>query len=380
MMKKKAIAIFAALCLMAVLSLQMSKAAISYHFLAVNDSLLPFRDDMMPYISGDRILVPHHIFAGAEVWSVESRGFEEVRLYSGTRQVDFFVESGITQNQFGAELPWPSPMIIGNKFYVPLHQVCEYFGLDYELIEVGRSVIPGRQIWIIRIVSEARLSSSEFVNRYRNELLASYEEYFPPPSTDVSSPPETPEQLPEYTDVTIYLSFYGITPYTEQILGMLGTSFQYGYRAIFYASASDIQNSPGIIRKIAGTGHSIGIWLEEGSYDEYLEASAVLFEAAKARTVLVASDSADAMETAESHGLVYHSADLSIGGETPGTPTSLPPSPTTAAAVTNSLPTTPNQSRHIRFACTETTIPILQGLLSHLYTYNYTLAITNETT
>ncbi|MCL2046752.1 MAG: hypothetical protein FWG88_10270 [Oscillospiraceae bacterium] len=378
-MKKKSLTVIFVLCLIIVLLPIKTKAAISPHFIAVNDTLLPFRDDVMPYINGEQILVSHEIFSNVGVWSVSAGDFEEVRLYVGARQVDFYPESGLTQNQFGNELSWPAAQVIGGKFYVPLHQVCEYFGLEYQLIEIGRTVIPDKQIWIIRIISSARLSSTEFVNRYRTDILSAYDEYYAPP-TPIQTEISIMEPTPSYSDVSVYLSFHDISsPYISEIVDLLENSNPANYTVCFFLSANDIKNNPAMVRKLDGMGHVIGIWLQEGTYEEYLNTSALLFEAAKVKTVLISADiaEAEASEMAQMHGLSYWGASIHIGG-TPATPSSL--INWTAIAVTDALPTLSPDGFCLRFACNENAAAMLPSVFNHLYTYEYTVPAITETT
>ena len=216
-MRKMNVAIIIALCLSIAFIPTVSHAAVSPHFVAVNDTLLTFSDSTMPYVSGGVILVPYEILSIVGIWSLSSAGFDYVQLYRGSTQVNFYAERGVTEDQYGNVLAWPTTQRARGKFYVPLIQVCDYFGMSCEIIEVGRDVIPNRQIWLIRIISGAALSSSDFIARYRSEMLSAYNEYYgfsqpasPTPSEASPSPP-VEEPPPDYSDVTVYLSFNDVT-------------------------------------------------------------------------------------------------------------------------------------------------------------------------
>ena len=408
-MKKKIAVVIVALCLMAAIIPTVSRAEISPHFIAVNDTLLPFNDNTMPYVSGGLILVPYNILSMAGVWSAVSENLDQVKLYRGNLQVDFFAARGVTQDRYGNSLDWPAAMRIGTGFYVPLHQVCEYFSLRYELIEVGRSVIPNRQIWVVRIISGAALSSSDFVTQYRNNMIAAYNDYYASLSSsspgDTSQPPEE-ETPPNYSDITIYLSFSDITAGSaDRVLDLLDAGATSGYPSCFFVSEDDIVKNPGLIRKISAGGHTVGICLAEGTYEEYVKVSALLFEAAKIKTVLVtvcppetpAEENSDddetpvdmvsddneeapanelsdpaveaAIATADEYGLVYCGISWNFGYEESNE----------EADVTENFPTNSGERWNLMFTCSESTASALPNVLTFLRVYDYSVSGIVET-
>ena len=401
-MKKKIAITVAALCLMAAFMTVTSDAAISPHFMAVNDTLLPFSDSTMPYVSGGLILVPYGILAMAGVRSTASDDLEMVRLYISDLQADFFPSRGATEDGYGNSLGWPSSMKIGGSLYVPLYQVCEYFGIRFELIEVGRNVIPDKQIWVVRIISEASLTSSGFVNRYRNSMLNAYNEYYAaqPQASPTGGGEEPAEPPPDYSGVTVYLSFSGISSGSaEPILDLLSAGSVSGYPSCFFVSRSDIEENPGLVRRISAGGHAVGIYLDEGAPEEYLETSALLYEAAKIKTVLISAPAPDLSEedapdadgelsdseepaaappetaadaaaaTANECGLIYWGVSWDVAHE----------EEIDEDRLADILPTGSGERWNLAFDCSERTASILPGILAYLRTYNYTVSFINET-
>ena len=169
---KKAAAAIVVLSIMAAFAPAVSLAAITPYFVAANDTLLSFNESTMPYVSGGDILMPDRVFEGAGVWSTSSADREMVRLYRGNRYVDFFTESGETRSQDGNALNWPSARRTGRRFYVPLRQVCEYFGLTYQIIEVPSNIISEERMRIIRIISDSTVSGTSFVSTNERALRA----------------------------------------------------------------------------------------------------------------------------------------------------------------------------------------------------------------
>ena len=114
---------------------------------------------------------------------------------------------------------------------------------------------------------------------------------------------------------TVYLSFYDIN--AGQFALLLDIMDMSEFKCAIFVSGSEIAENADLIRRAAGAGHTIGIWLEEGSYDEYQATSNLLFEAAKIKTFFVsAGDDArqTAEETADANNLIYCHA-TSIYGE-----------------------------------------------------------------
>lgn len=368
---------------MAVYMPTISRAAIVPYFIAVDDKLLPFNDDTMPYISGGVIFVPSWIFREADVWSIAAEDLEWVRLYVGrSKYVDFLTGEGVTKDQNGSYLQWPAARRIGSRFYVPLQQVCDFFDLTPETTGISRDIIPQEQMQIIRIRSGGGVNGPTFVGLNKNAIRDAYNEYYAPPPTQppvptvspgVTSPPSpTEEPPPVYNDVTIYISFYDISAGgTDVVWELLNVTAESDYRFCFFVSANDIYTDPGLIRRIYGSGHTIGIWLEKGAYDEYVKTSALLYEAAKISTVLVSAD-----ETTEGfllsedlHGLIFWEASQSL----------IYDDTLSVEDVTAMISKERGERQNLMSSCSVNAALMLSGILSYLREYEYTVESITET-
>ena len=382
-MKKKIVTMIIVISILAAAVPTVSRAAVIPYFMAVNNTLLPFNDDTMPFISGGEILVPYGMFLGASVWPVASRELEQVRLHRGPNMiVDFFTSTGVTQDKYGNNLPWPAARRIGNRFYVPVKQVCDFFELTCEIVDISRDIIPQEQMRLIRIISEDALNYRTFVGMNSNAMRNAYNEYYappaPPPTTPVTSPsittpqPPVEEIPPTYNDVTVHLSFNDISAGgTEVLLELLDAYDSYGYQFCFFVSIMNINEDPGLIRRISGSGHMIGLWLEEGTLNEYSKASDLLFEATKIKTVLVSADDSDglAIPVAGDNGLVFW-----------GTSQSIVYSDTLSVEeVTSLLPTESGARKNLISTCSENAVLMLSGIFSYLREFEYTVVSITET-
>jgi len=347
-----------------------SRAAVTPYFIAVNDTLLPLDDSTMPLIHNGIYFVPYAVFRGVGIYSASSLRDSRVLLYRGDSSLNFQV-GGMTTDQGGNSLLWPSARRDGNRLYVPLRQVTEYFGLSYEIIEVSRDIIPDSDISLIRITSDAAIipNAVTFASMRGGYLRDAYNRYFATTGPDNDIPPV--DLPPDHSDVTVYLSFHDISSYgAARILDLLESPAAPGFRAGFFVSADDIINNPGLIRRIFGGGHAIGIWLAYGTYDEYLHASALLFEAAKITTIIVSADDATetATATADLHGLIFWDASISFASGNVTTP-----------GITGVISTVSGARQNLRFTCCESTASALPGVFSFLRTYSYTAGLITET-
>jgi hypothetical protein len=379
---KKAIPAIVVICIIVALVPLASLAVATPYFVAVNDTLLPLNEDTMPFVSGGQFFVPCKVFSDAGVWSLTYDEAGRARLYRGSRHLDFFTtQGGLTMDQDGRVINCPSAQRIGNRFYVPLNQVCSYFELTYEIIEVDQEIIPNEQMSILRIKSNAVFPDKTFVGVNRLALKAAYDEYYAPaPSATQPASPPTNEPLPPpvelpptYEDVTIYLSFCGVNAEgAMRIIEILDAPSASGYPSCFFISAAEIAKSPDLVRMISGSGHTVGIWLEKGTFEEYLNASALLFEAAKVKTVLVSSDETEvtAIYTADLQGLIFWGASRSFDAD----------GDFAEEPVTDAIPTESGEKCNLMFSCTEESASMLPTVLAHLSEYEYTVARITETT
>ena len=393
-----------------------SQASTAPYFIAVNDTLLPFDDGGALQIRGGEFYVPRGLFRNLGLWSFANAEREHARIYNADRHIDFYTLDGLTMDIYGNFLNWPPPYRAGSVFYVPLRHVCDYFGLSLEIISISRDIIPEQQMQLIRITAGNMHTqdSNAFVMANRDALRNAYYSHFSSQPGDTTRPPADPEPPPTYSDVTIYLSFHNLDAGNlGMILDALSHPDARGYRAAFFVSADEISGHAGLIRRIAGSGHAIGIWLEEGTAGEYLDASTLLFEAAKVRTVLVSADTYSwdldtagaaaettiettaetaaeaaikaaaetAMETARSLGLVFRGITRMFEpntGDTGGTSGGMAGN-LSGSAYAEIFPTESGSRHNIGFDCTDETASLLPDVLAFLSAHEYAAGRVSET-
>jgi len=369
-----------------------SRAAVTPYFVIVNETLLPFNESTMPFVSGGEVFVPiTGVLNDIGVWGVGDADRDFARVFRDMRYVDLHTRPGMTRtvNQDGIELDWPASRRVGRRFYAPLRQLSSFFGFTFQVEAIPREIIPERQMYAVRIVSGSVINAQTAIGMNRNAIREAYLEHFAPPSPSEppqpggadTPPPDVPYQPPPppveepqtYEDVTVHLSFYNLAAGSaEWILDLFDIQVESGFSVNFFVSAEDIFIDPGIMRRIAGTGHTLGIWLSQGTFEEYLEISRLLFDAAKMRTVMVsASEAASdaAMTMSQENGLIFWDSRQSIVDYTTQS----------LWEITATIPRESGASRHLMFPCSEDAAAFLPGVYSFLRNNSFSVERITET-
>lgn len=373
--KQKILVLLIAVSILSGLVLSSVSAANDVYFTAVNDEILPLKDETMPTYINNVLYLPFTVFSGEKlgVYFAPSSDLKKVLLFSGAKQLFFDAESGLTYDQHFQQLYF-SAISLNGTIYLPAQRVCGYFGLELSVLEYEPAPI-------IRIYNEdsVSLNNKTFPNYASNKLLLKkyYNDYTgadpgagasPSPGATPSTPTAPDQET--YKRVTIYLSFYNLSG--GMLDSILDLAADYGYRCCFFVAEDEVADNADALRRAAGEGHSVGIWLKTGTYAEYLEAAGLLYEAAKQRTLLVSSPEgarADAKNTAGEHGLVYwHPTRQYDASKTP-----LP------SFVTSRLSVLGGSRESLQFACTEGALHTIEYLMDYLKEKQYAVRRITET-
>ena len=143
------------------------------------------------------------------------------------------------------------------------------------------------------------------------------------------------------------------------------------YRFCFFVCEDDVMRDAGLIRRLSASGHAVGIWLTEGTYDEYMKTSALLFEAAKVKTVLVSAGSEVELDfrITDDNGIVFWDTSQSLAYD----------DSLSVDEVTEMISQESGARQNLISSCSENTALMLSGILSYLREYEYTVASINET-
>jgi len=365
-MKARILASVLALALALAIVLPAARATEDVLFSGLNNKLFPLQKETMPRYFSGVIYMPYTFFSSDDlgIYFASNSSEDTVLIYSSTKRLMFDVKTGAVTDHEGNQLS-PSAKKADGIVYVPLWLVCSFFGLEY-------SVITAEPADIIRVKSGSNvLNDRTFASFYKPTMQSYYDEYMgiaqPTPATPSSpAPTETPPET--YPGVTLFLGFFALDPgRTEAVLQQLSSA---RYRACFFATAEDARQNGDLLRRIAAGGHTIGVWLKEGTFEEYEEAARLIFEAVKIEPLIVSSEQASreaAAAMAQENKLIYWS------------PTRRYEKDFTLPGFTSQLSTRTGTRESVFFACSEKTVSLLSSILSYLRTREYTVRRITET-
>lgn len=301
-MKKRIFIIALCLCLLTAAVPMDATASGSVGFIAINDTLPP--ELINCFISyGGVIYVPGWLFAsyGFGIYYSFLSDNNTAHLYNSTSQLFFELSSGATYDANGNYYSLPAIMR-GGTVYVPLSYISSFFG------SFSYSFISTKYGNVLRLTDgRVVLPDAEFVNAASSLMKQYYDSYNSASSPDTTT--QTPgNYTPEHQGTDILLSFVGL-PSGE----LLDTLDDYDVRACFFLTADEVRSAPDLVRRIAGEGHSLGALCRYDAITEYALCSALIFEAARVKTILITAldDYAQrCSEIAKSNSLVFCAAGL----------------------------------------------------------------------
>lgn len=330
-------------------------------FLALNETVLDL--SQTPFFYNGTAFVPYTVFGNFKVYSSYFSSNNTISLYRSDRQLYFNLT---TAQVFDGNGNYYVTTIVRKNgvAYVPVPFVCNFFGLSWSYIEgIGYGDI-------LRITnSSSNMTDSEFVQAASSVMQPRYESYIQSLNTnsDPNKGNESSSDTESHADTPVYLSFEGL-PSTD----ILNTLDRFSVKAAFYLSPDDITADPDTVRRIYGSGHSIGILCGADAAADYALGSQLLLDAAQIRTVLVASapeNSSACNAFAQQEQLKYYSFDLDAA-DRHGYGLS-------TTNITNRIDNA-HRAMHLRFGVGESTQRVLGSILNYLNTNNYGLRLERE--
>lgn len=251
-----------------------SSASSTVYFTSINDNLRPLTADTMPTWSGGVLYVPYTVFlaqynGGFKLVDVDysyihTSTTHKLTLYTLQQMLTFDLKNGTCREEISGE-SYPAQAIMRNGIpYLPVVMVCNFFGLDFSYTAFSQG-------YLVRInndsvvLSDAKLidAASNLINRYLREYNQSINPA--PDTTTPTSPPSEPDES-NTTNVSTYLAFLckdgqGL----DQILSALDSA---GNQALFFFTPEALEQEDDLVRRILGTGHSVGILADGGTLDQ----------------------------------------------------------------------------------------------------------------
>lgn len=295
-------------------SASVSASAADVNLMAVNDRVLETTADNMPRTVGGVLYVPYTMLSYLDsginlgVNAMYSTTKRTVLVTDGQRAVTFDIQAGSAQDQDGGSVPVRA-MVRNSTVFLPIDWLCEYFGS----ISCSRPRTPYGTL--IRVTNSAVIHSDrDFVDAADSLLSSSLQRYLasgggggengPPPSEEpaVSEPPSGAE---------LYLALrWGAE--AEECARLLEGR---GLRALFLFAPEEVWAQDGLVRRLVGAGHTVGLALAgedvSGCLREAEEGRAALAAAARCSVLLVSAPGLgkkDRAELAEAGYVVWAAA------------------------------------------------------------------------
>ena len=271
----------------------MPAAAANLYFTGINDSVAPLTSSSMPYWSGGTLYVPYTVFDANQngvgvslgLYTSYNHRSHIVTIFNLKQMLVFDLERGTCRDDMtGAAYDARAVMRYG-KPYVPLYVVCSVFGLEYSYNQLSYI----SQGYLVRIKSaDAVLDDGLFIDRAReliNNRLRDYTQSLSPAETTPTIP-VSPSEPPEVDggNVATYLAFRCES--ADGLSAILNTLDGTGQYALFFLAPQVIEEEGGLVRRILGTGHSVGILAWEGEKEALGRGRLALEELAHTRTTL----------------------------------------------------------------------------------------------
>ena len=271
-------------------------------FTATNDNLLEL-DYMTAFVNGVPY-VPAKAFSAFGVYFDYFDSSSTALMYNGTKQIFFELTTGNTKDSYGTTYSVSAVFKYG-QVYLPVPWMCKYFGLSYQYI-TGNGY---GDVLRIKNGSEV-LTDSQFFDAATFPMRNRYNDYFG--KSDPASPTPSPTQStnPQNDNGSASLCFIGLP--SEKILDSFD---DYAFKACFFVTAEEASASPDIIRRIYGSGHSLGVYCKADPKTECEAAAEIIFEAASFRPTLITSPAAiyqSCVAYAAANGFAYFKPAIEI--------------------------------------------------------------------
>lgn len=294
--KRRVLPLLLAVLLFFGLSRPMTASASAIYFTSINDSVAPLTADTMPYWSGGVLYVPYTVFSartngigvGLGLDVSYNRSSSTVAVFNLKQMLVFDMNSGICRDEITGTIYNSRAIMRNGKPYVALNLVCSFFGMNYSYNQI--SYIP--QGYLVRIKgADTVLDDATFIDvarRLFNDRLRDYTQSLNPTETTTPTTPETPTpSTPPPVEVgrtAAYLAFRCES--ADGLPSILNTLDGSGQYALFFLSPQLIWEEGDLVRRMLGTGHSVGILAPDGEERTLIQGRKALEELAHTRTTL----------------------------------------------------------------------------------------------
>lgn len=275
------------------LSRPVPASAAAIYFTGINDSVAPLASDTMPYWSGGVLYVPYTVFnartngigvsLGLDV--SYNRGNNTVAIFNLKQMLIFDMNNGTCRDEMTGTTYYSRAIMRNGKPYVALSIVCSFFGMDYSYNQLPYI----SQGYLVRVKgADTVLDDATFIDaaqRLLNDRLRDYTQSLSPAQTANPSAP-IPSSPPEVGggSTAAYLAFR--CENADGLSAILNTLDGAGQYALFFLSPQVIWEEGDLVRRMLGTGHSVGVLAWDGEERTLTQGRLALEELTHTRTTL----------------------------------------------------------------------------------------------
>lgn len=313
-MRRRILALLCAVLLTIQMASLSAQAAGTVYFTAINETVLELSDATMPFWSGGYLYVAGSLF--------ESKELETGYFYNAAKNMavvyskrtasyalffDLNRDSVDSADGYGY---YPPAIARNGTIFLPVGMVSSYFNLTYT-----NSKVPNG--YLIRVRSgSAVLSDREFIDAAGPRMNSRYEDYQAARADAQPAQPEPPEisggEPPAAEGQTLRLCFRMGEP--GAVADLLNALDSAGAVGTFYLTAEEIRASGDLVRRMAATGHSLGLAAKAGAgvAEQLQAANEALWQAAgvKTRLCVLAEEQEESRREAEQAGYCCLQADI----------------------------------------------------------------------
>lgn len=283
------------------LSVPFPASAASLYFIGLNDNVPPMTAGDMPFWSGGTLYVPYTVFdanlngsgVNLGLYTSYSRSDGVVTLFDLRNMLVFDLNTGSCRDDITGAVYNSQAILKNGRPFVSVSMVCSVFDVDYSYIRLPYI----SQGYLVRIKSPDTVLSDElYISAAQDLINTRLKEYTKSLSSAATTTPggtdggqggtaQNPAQEPDGGNTAVYLAFRcggagGLT-------GILNALEGSGNSVLFFLSPQLIEEEGDLVRRILGTGHSVGILAEdENVRDALRRGQRALEETAHTRTTL----------------------------------------------------------------------------------------------
>lgn len=243
------------------------------YFMAVNDKILDYSADTMPFVSDGTVYVPYQMFIAEHNGGVslgvfygvyEKYDINALSLYSRNEPILTFDRNGVNAYDAAGNTYSFHAITRNGITFVPASSVCTYFGLQY-------SYLPNDYGVLIRVKSEPNKTGGYWLN---DRLLTSsarlkfieQKKMFDKVQADSSLSPNPPPVSPSLTPSTdksqVKVSFAFRCEGETGAAALLNTLSGSSAKALFFFSSQTLSQQDEQIRRLLAQGHRVGFLVE----------------------------------------------------------------------------------------------------------------------